>query len=117
MVSDPRRHAAHQLFTALASLEAVPDLCRETYFLSGPMTDADRLARQVRQLRPSVAEANRRGVDLAALMSRFEQHSRRMEQLLSMFEILHQARGDEGPRACAVQEQFSIARTTKEDRR
>lgn len=117
MVSDPRRHAAHQMFTALASLEAVPDLRRETYFLSGPMTDADRLARQVRQLRPSAVEANRRGVDSAALISRFEQHSRRMEQLLSMCEILHQARGDEGPRAGAVQTRSSIERTTKEDRR
>jgi len=81
------------------------------------MTDADRLARQVRQLRPSVVEANRCGIDSADLMSRFEQHSRRLEQLLSMLEILHEARGDEGPRVCAVQSRIPIDRTTKEDRR
>ena len=103
MVSDPRRHAAHQMFKAMSSLEAVPDLRRESYFLSGPMTAADRLAREIRLLRPSVVEAERRRVNPAELMRRFEQHSRRMGQLFSMLERLHQERGDEGPRACPVQ--------------
>jgi hypothetical protein len=116
MISDPRRHAAQQMFKAMSSLEAVPDLRRESYFLDGPMTVADRAARQVRQLRPSAVEADRRDIDLAGLMSRFQQHSRRMERLLSTLEILHQSRGDEGPRALPVQSRETIDRSKKDQR-
>jgi uncharacterized NAD(P)/FAD-binding protein YdhS len=100
----------------MSNLEAVPDLRRESYFLNGPMADAHRLARQVRLLRPPAAEAERRHIDLAGLMTRFRQHSRRIEQLLSMLEMLHQLRGDEGPRALPVQSR-EPHKPFKEDRR
>jgi hypothetical protein len=117
MISDPRRHSANQLFKAISDLERVPDLRRETYFLEGPMTDADRLARQIRLLRPSIAEANRRKVDLGALMKRFEEHSHRLGQTLTMLEDLHQLRGDEGPRVIPLRARYSSDNKTKESRR
>ena len=116
MVSDPRRHAARQLFKAVSSLETGPDLRRESYFLDGPMADVERIARQVRLLRPSPVEARKRNIDLAGLMSRFQQHSRRMERLLAMLEALHQSRGDEGPRALPVQSREPITRSKKDQK-
>jgi hypothetical protein len=98
MVADPRRHAAHQLFKSISSLEAVPDLRRETHFLEGPMAEADRLARQIKALRPTSTEAVKLGVDAESLMKRLEQHSRRLEKLQVVLERLHEARGEEEPR-------------------
>lgn len=37
MIDDPRRHAAYQAFKPVQSLEGVPALSREHYFLNGPM--------------------------------------------------------------------------------
>jgi hypothetical protein len=116
MVSDPRRHAAYQLLKSVSNIEAVPDLRRETYFLDGPMQEAGRLARQIKLRRPSIVEAERRRVDEKDLMRRLEQHSRQMEQLLSMLEGLHQTCGDEGPRVVSVQSRTPTEQA-KEDRR
>jgi hypothetical protein len=102
MIADPRRHAAQQLFKSLLSLEAVPDLRRETHFLDGPMANMDRLARQIKALRPAPTEAEKLGVDGGSLMKRLEQHSRRVEKLRVMLEHMHVARGDEGPRAAPM---------------
>jgi hypothetical protein len=102
MIADPRRHAAHQLFKSLSSLEAVPDLRRESYFLNGPMAAAERLGRQVKSLRPSSAEAEKLGIDPANLMKRLEQHSRRIEQLSHTLDRVHEERGEEGPRSRAI---------------
>jgi hypothetical protein len=104
MVADPRRHAAYQLFKSLSSLEVVPDLRRESYFLgsNGPMDTADRLARQVKSLRPSTRDADKFGINLGDLMKRFEQHSRRVEQLSHVLVRVHAERGEEGPRCRAI---------------
>jgi hypothetical protein len=101
-IADPRRHAAHQLFKAISLLEAVPDLRRESHFINGPMATAERLARQVKSLRPSSAEAEKVGIDAAGLMKRFEQHSRRIEQLSRALDRVHEDRGEEGPRCRTI---------------
>lgn len=100
MVADPRRHAAHQLFKSISPLEAVPDLRRETQFLDGPMAEADRLARQIKALRPTSTEAEKLGVDGESLMKRLEQHSRRLEKLQVMLERLHETRARKGRAPC-----------------
>ena len=114
MISDPRRHAAGQVFRAISNLEHVPDLRREAYFLEGPMAEADRTARQLRLLRPSAAEASKRKVDLGRLMKRLEEHSHRLGRNLSMLEALHETRGDEGPRASAVRARTFSERKPRE---
>jgi hypothetical protein len=81
MIADPRRHAAHQLFKSISSLEAIPDLRRESYFLNGPMAEADRLARQIKALRPVSADAEKLGVDGESLIRRLDHYSRRLERL------------------------------------
>jgi hypothetical protein len=102
MIADPRRHAAYQLFKSVSSLEAIPDLRRETHFLIGPMAEADRLARQIRALRPAPAEAAKLGIDIGSLTKRLEQHSRRVEKLQIVLERVHASRGEEGLRAMPV---------------
>ena len=101
-IADPRRHAAHQLFKSISSPEAIPDLRRESHFINGPMATAERLARQVKSLRPSSAEAEKVGIDAAGLMKRFEQHSRRIEQLSRALDRVHEDRGKEGPRCRTI---------------
>ena len=102
MLSDPRRHAAYQAFREIRELQAVPDLRREHHFLAGPMAEADRVARQIKQLRPSAAEAEMREIDLDGLMRRLHDHSRKTEKLRTTLEALHEARTDESPRARPV---------------
>ncbi len=95
MVADPRGHAARQLFNNIAKLEAVPDLRRETYFLShdGPMAKADRTAREIKALRPDAAEAARHNIDPEALMKRLADHSRTTEKIRTTLETIHETRG------------------------
>ncbi|MFC7691821.1 hypothetical protein ACFQY5_21840 [Paeniroseomonas aquatica] len=101
MVTDPRGHAARQFFNSIAKLEAVPDLRRETYFLShdGPMAKADRTAREIKALRPDAAEAARHNVDPEALMKRLADHSRTTEKICTTLETIHETRGNDVPRA------------------
>ena len=103
MVADPRGHAARQLFRAISAIEEVPDLRRDTHFLDGPLVHADRRAREIKGLRPSQAEAERHGIDGNELMKRLLTHSRHVEKLRSSLEHIHEARGDEGPRARPIE--------------
>ena len=102
MRADPRGHTARQLFKSFAALEAIPDLRRETHFINGPMAEADRLARQVKELRPSAPDAAAAGVDVEKLMKRLADQSRGIEKLRIMLERHHEARGEEGPRCRPV---------------
>lgn len=99
MLEDPRGHAARSQIKSIRDLEAVPDLRRESYFLGGPMTEADRRGREIIALRPLAAEAERRGVKLDELMKRLTKHSQRTEKLRASLEHLHELRGEDGPRA------------------
>jgi predicted RNase H-like nuclease (RuvC/YqgF family) len=117
MIADPRRHAAHQLFKSVSSLEAIADLRRETYFLDGPMANADRVARQVKLLRPPQAKAERLQIDSDNLMKRFEQYSRRLEKLRAVLDRMHEARGDEGPRSLPVRKRRIPEPMARKDQR
>lgn len=105
VLADLRRHAVQQTFKAVAELPAVPDLKRKHYFLNGPMTEADRRARQIKNLRPPADEAARRGIDLDKLMGRFSEQSRKLEQLHAALLDLHEERDDATPRVRPVRVQ------------
>lgn len=117
MINDPRRHAAYQAIKPVQALEEVPALSREHYFLNGPMLDADRLARGIKQLKPSETEAQRRDIDLDKLMKRYHDHSRKLEQLRTTLEKVHESRSDEMPRARPVAPRLAGSRQTREDRK
>jgi hypothetical protein len=102
MINDPRRHAAYQAFSRVRALEAIPRLSREHYFINGPMAEADRLARSIKQLKPSNSEAARRKIDPSKLMKRFHDYSRKMEKLRTTLGKIHEARSDDTPRARPV---------------
>ena len=117
MIDDPRRHAAYQLFARIEALQKVPDLKRGHYFLNGPIADADRLARQVKQLKPSEEVAVLHDIDVNKLMKRLYDHSRRIEKLRSTLENIHEARTDEAPRAHPLVRHQPAIRKSKEDKR
>jgi hypothetical protein len=117
MVADPRRHAVRQIFQELDRLQAVLDVKREHHFLNGPMTAADRLARQIKNFKPSVAEVAERGIDVTKLMGRLSAHSRRIEQLSDALQHLHNERGNETARARAVRVRDAKSNAKKEERR
>jgi hypothetical protein len=102
MIDDPRRHAAYQAFSRVRALEEIPHLSREHYFINGPMAEADRLARRIKDLKPSKSEAALCEIDPSKLMKRFHDYSRKMEKLRRTLEKIHEARSDETPRARPV---------------
>lgn len=104
MISDPRGHAARQLFRALEGLEAVPDLRRETFFIDGPLRMADIKAREVKALRPDPSEAERQKVSVESLMKRLDDHSRKIEKVRTTLERLHETRNADVPRARAPEQ-------------
>jgi hypothetical protein len=92
MVENPRRHAAYQRFAQIEDMERTPDLKRAQHFLDGQMTQADRLARQVKELKTG-------DIDLT---KRLVAHSRRVERLRASLEHLHEKRGDDPRRSPAA---------------
>ena len=102
MLDDPRRHAAYQAFSQVGALERVPLLSREHFFLNGPMAEADRLAREIKKLKPSESDAQLHEIDPHRLMKRFHEHSRKIEKLRTTLERIHETRGDDFPKARPV---------------
>jgi hypothetical protein len=117
MISDPLRHAANQGFRSISALEAVPDLKREEYFLNGPMKDAQQKARQIRSLKPTREEAEKRKIDLSEFLKRQGDHARRIEKLRKTLEHLHESRSSEGARARAVERENRANFASREKRR
>ncbi len=91
MVEEPRGHSAHQMFERHAALEKVPDFRRIDYFLSGPMTDAVRVSKQISALRPSKAEAAKLKIDVEPLMSRLGGQHVKLKKSKAMLEALHES--------------------------
>jgi len=89
MLSSPKRHSVYQRMHQIQALEVVPDLNRAQHFLDGEMAQADRLARQIKELKTGDAKLDKRMLE----------HSRRMEKLRSTLEHFHSVRGAEAPRA------------------
>jgi hypothetical protein len=92
MLNNPKRHSVYQRRRQIQEIEATPDLNRAQHFLDGEMTRADRLARQIKELRTGDQ----------ALTKRMVQHSRRLEKLRSTLEHFHETRGRDAPRALAI---------------
>ena len=114
-IADPRRHAAYQMFKQVRELEDIPPLNRGRYFLNGPMAEADRLARTIKRLKPSVEEARLRDIDLHKLMKRYHDHSRKLEQLRTTLERVHETIREDTPRARPIAPRQKRLRQIGED--
>ena len=99
MIEDPRQHAAFQSFARINEIASVPDLNRVPHFLKGRLAEADRSARQIKDLKFSLEEAKERKIDASKLSKRLEDHSRKLAKMLGSFEDLHESRLDAAPRA------------------
>ena len=66
------------------------------------MSDADRRARQVKDLKASPDQASRRGVDIGRLMKRLADHSKQAEKMLQTLDDLHESRGNSASRAPCI---------------
>ena len=99
MLADSRQHAAFQTIAPIAALAGVPDLNREGYFLEKPLLEAERLARNIKDLNPSKAEAKDLKVDLDSLKRRMTEHHRKIGKLSDTLSLLHDDRGAVAPRA------------------
>jgi len=99
MIKDPRSHAAYQSFTRHRALQDVPDLRRVHYLLNGPMTDAERDAREITKLQPNKADAAKLGIDVDRLIARLRDQSARLAKSKIMFDELGAIRGGETGRA------------------
>jgi hypothetical protein len=94
MLANPKRHAVYQRLSQVSELERVPDLSRSQHFLDGEMARADRLARQIKDLK----------VGDDRLSKRMAGYSHRIERLRSTLEHFHSVRGDDAPRALSIVE-------------
>lgn len=117
MVERSRAHAAYQALTPIRTLENIPTLSREHYFLSGPMADADRLARAVKQLKPATEKATLLNIDVEKLMRRMHDHSRKLEQLRTTLENIHESRNKEAPRARQIATRMRRGQSIREDKK
>lgn len=102
MVANPKRHGLYQRNLQILDIGRTPNLNRAKHFLDGEMARADRLARQIKDLK----------LRDDRLSGRMKKHSDRMERLRSTLEYFHELRGNDGPRALPV-----IERKAAQDRR
>ena len=92
MTENWRAHFLYQRFGRTRVLEQVPDHNRTRHFLETDLAYADRLARQVKNLK--TGDAN--------LTKRLKEHSGRVEARRRVLENLYEARGDGAARAPAA---------------
>jgi hypothetical protein len=103
MINHSKRHSIFQETKALAALSSVPDLMRTQHFLDKEMADADRFARQIKELNPVAADLKpRRGQSheqaAESLSARLSKQSLRNEKMRASLENLHSVRGLAAPR-------------------
>lgn len=101
MLADSRQHAAYQTIAPIRALAEVPDQNREGFFLDKPLRDAERIARNVKDLNPSKADAKELNVDLDSLKRRLSEHHRKIGKFSDTLSLLHDERGAGAPRAKA----------------
>lgn len=102
MVEDSRQHAAYQSMQAIEELAGVPDLNRPQHFLQGRMTQVERTARAVKELKMSAGDALEKKIDLEKFQKRLSKHSRDMENMHKTLDDLFESRIEGAPRARAV---------------
>jgi len=100
-LGDLLQHAAHQALSPMKALSQVPDLNREDFFLEKPLQNAERIARNIKDLNPSLKEAVKLKVNLASLKDRMTKHHRNLGKFSDALSLLHDERGESGPRARA----------------
>jgi len=103
MTNHSKRHSIFQETKALAALGSVPDLMRTQHFLEKEMAEADRFARQIKELKPVAADLKpRRGQSqeqaAESLSIRLVKQSLRNEKIRASLENLHSVRGLAAPR-------------------
>ncbi len=103
MSRDHRQHAARQAFACVEVLAGVPDMSRERFFLDKPLREAEKLARTIKDLRPSEKDAERLGVNLESLSKRMADHHERIVKLEDALGHFHDSRGKSAPRAKACE--------------
>lgn len=106
MLSNPKRHSFNQRLNQVRELERVPDLNRAQHFLDGEMRCADRLARQIKELKTNDDTLSKRMAD----------YSRRIEKLRATLEDFHETRGNDLPRALPVIERRDADKSREADR-
>jgi hypothetical protein len=105
MLNNPKRHSINQRLQQVREMEKVPNLNRAQHFLDREMRGADRLARQIKELK--VEER---------LSSRMSDYSRRMEKLRASLEHFHETRGNDVPRALPIIERKNMVERLGTDR-
>lgn len=103
MITHSRRHSIVQETKALAQLASVPALMRTQHFLDKELADADRFARQIKEIKPVASELKpRRGQSpeqaAESLSARLAAHAIRNEKIRASLENLHSVRGLAAPR-------------------
>lgn len=103
MTIHSKRHSIFQETKALAALGSVPDLMRAQHFLDKEMAEADRFARQIKELKPVAADLKpRRGQSqeqaAESLSARLSKQALRNEKIRASLENLHSVRGLAAPR-------------------
>lgn len=98
MIGNAKRHSITQESRAMEALNRVPDLMRASHFLEADLTQTDRFARQVKDLKPVASELKLRPgqtPEEAAenLVKRMGAHAYRNEKVRSSLEKLHSVRG------------------------
>ena len=106
MLANPKRHNFNQRQGQVLELERIPDLNRAQHFLEVEMARADRLARQMKELRTGDEMLNKR----------LAEHSHRMEKMRATLEHFHEMRGRDLPRALAVIDRVNARENVRANR-
>lgn len=104
MIKHSKRHSITQEGRLMETLNRTPDQMRAQHFLDVELANVDRFGRQLKDLKPVVAELRPRKGQTAAeaaekLVERLAKHSQRNEKMRSTLEHLHSVRGLDLPRA------------------
>jgi hypothetical protein len=115
MVKDPRGHASYQAFARHDALQKVPDLRRIEYFLSGPVTEAEREAKKISLLRPPKSDAERLEIDPDKLIARLKEQATRISKLKASMEKFNEQRDPESARARVAKSRRNQKSSSKEN--
>uniref|UniRef100_A0A2A4Z6F0 Uncharacterized protein n=1 Tax=OCS116 cluster bacterium TaxID=2030921 RepID=A0A2A4Z6F0_9PROT len=110
MLRDSRQHTVFQAVDPIRELEKIPDFSREGYFIEKPLQNAERLARNIKDLNPSQDEAMKLKVNLESLKDRLSKHHSAIGKFSDVLNIVSDERGAGGQRAmnCSYRTNLSV---------
>lgn len=114
MLTEARQHAANQAISPVRNLAEIPDLNREIFFLEKPLREAERLARNIKDLNPSKSEADELQVDPVSLKRRMTEHHRKIGKLYDTLNLLHDERGPGAQRATPCNYRTGLAKAAEQ---